>query len=161
MPFPSASSLVLAGGPIVAVVGVVTSIGSPGDGGDVLTKGGRRRGIVREVWRGSESLEKGLPRGRSSARSMTALPVKCQRCAVQVPAGRGQSRVVDLICRRGRERTSLHPDYRLRNLRPLGKKGVLLCPRARRICTYPRQGLFQLGVLISLAEPWEAPIQLR
>lgn len=83
MPFGSESSLVLVGGPIAAV-GVVTSIGSPGEGGEVVTIGGWRRGTVREVCRGSESLEKGLPRARSSARSMTLLPVKCQNRPAQL-----------------------------------------------------------------------------
>lgn len=114
MPFESDSSLVLAGGPIVAVVGVVTSIGSPGDGGDVLTMGVWRRGTVRDIWWDSGSLEKGLPRARSSARSITALPVKCQKLSlrrVSLP-GRGRSRVGDGVGAEGegRRRTSLHPE---------------------------------------------------
>jgi hypothetical protein len=92
-PFVSLSSLVLAGGPIVAVVGVATSIGSPGEGGDACIMGGWRKGTVREVWRGSKSFEKGLRRALSSARSMTALPVKCQIVPAHVaPALVRQSR---------------------------------------------------------------------
>lgn len=162
LPFVSFSSLVLAGGPIVAVAGGVISIGSPGDGSEVWALGALRMGTVRAgVWLGSGSLKKGLRCARSSDESIAVLPVKCQAVLAQKAWPRCRVDVLIGFTEGGSTPHCIPIDRRLLYLRLLKMKGALLCPLLLLICSYPRQGFPQARLPVSLAARPRAAATLR